>query len=231
MSAGELRWHVHDDAAAAVAAATGMIAAHAAERLASPGRFAIVLAGGSTPRAVYEAAASFTTDWRRWEFYFGDERCVPRGHAERNDRMAHEAWLDRIAIAPEQVHPIPAELGPEAGAARYAAALEGVGPFDLVLVGCGSDGHTASLFPGRPLGAEPEAPDALPVRDSPKPPPERVTLSAARLARTRAMLLLAVGEDKRAALRALDAGADIPLRVVIPPSGLDILTDRAAYGA
>ena len=231
MSAGELRWHVHDDAAAAVSAAAGMIETHAAERLASPGRFAIVLAGGSTPRAVYEAAARFTTDWRRWEFYFGDERCVPRGHAERNDRMAREAWLDRIAIAPEQVHPIPAELGPEAGAAAYAAALEGVGPFDLVLLGCGSDGHTASLFPGRPRGTEPAAPDALPVRDSPKPPPERVTMSAARLTRTRAMLLLAVGTDKRGALGALAAGADIPLRAVIPASGLDILTDRAAYGA
>ncbi len=230
MTGSSIRWHVHDRDADVLAAALAALTAHAADALSARGRFTIVLSGGATPRPLYTAAAALETDWDRWEFFFGDERCVPVGDSERNDRLAREAWLDRVPVRPEQIHSIPAELGPDEGAARYRAVLADVGPFDLVVLGCGSDGHTASLFPGRPLGSEPDAPDALGVRDAPKPPPERVTLSAARLKRTRGALLLVLGEGKRDALAAVRAGADLPVRAVVGPSGLDVYADRAAAG-
>lgn len=228
---GRIRWHLHDDAAAATDTACRALATLAAQALGDSGRFSIVLAGGATPRALYRAAAKLDTDWRRWDFFFGDERCLPRGDAQRNDRLALEAWLDSLPIRSAQVHAIPAELGPDVGAARYAETLAGVGTFDVVILGCGADGHTASLFPGQPLGAEAGAPDALAVHEAPKPPAERVTMSAARLARARATLLLAFGREKRDALEALRDGADVPLRATIGESGLDVFTDRAACGS
>src|SRR5690606_9201955 len=120
----------------------------AAQAIAARGRFAVVLAGGSTPRGVYARLAAADADWAKWHVYFGDERCRPAGHPERNDRMAREAWLDRVALPRQQIHPIPAELGADEAARRYAATLARLETFDLVLLGLGEDGHTASLFPG-----------------------------------------------------------------------------------
>ncbi|HEX6999343.1 MAG TPA: 6-phosphogluconolactonase [Gammaproteobacteria bacterium] len=231
MTAPRLRWHVRETEAAAVSAAAAWLRSRAAQALADRGEITVVLAGGATPRPLYEAAAGFATDWSRWRFYFTDERCVPPGHAERNDAMARAAWLERAGVPPQNVHPIPAELGADAGAARYAETLAGVGVFDVVVLGIGSDGHTASLFPGRPAGDEPQSADALPVHGAPKPPPDRVSLSAARLSRARAALLLVLGARKREALRRLALGEDIPLTRVRPPHGIDVFADRAAAAA
>src|SRR6185295_18060576 len=108
----------------------------------------------------------------------------------RNSRMADEAWLDHVVVPARRRHPIRAELGAEAAARAYCASLEAVAMFDLVLLGLGEDGHTASLFPGHDWGEAPDAPDVLAVFDAPKPPLERVSLSAARLSRAREVLFL-----------------------------------------
>ncbi|HEY8522113.1 MAG TPA: 6-phosphogluconolactonase [Gammaproteobacteria bacterium] len=231
MTAPRLRWYVRETPAAAVSAALVWLRSRAEQALADRGEITVVLAGGATPRPLYEAASGLATDWRRWRFYFTDERCVPPGHPERNDVMARAAWLERAGVPPENVHSIPAELGAEAGAARYSETLADVGVFDVVVLGMGSDGHTASLFPGRPAGDEPESADALPVHEAPKPPGDRVSLSAARLSRTRAALLLVVGDGKREALRSVALGQDVPLIRVRPPHGIDVFADRAAAAA
>jgi len=223
-----LRWHVFPDGETLTSAVTQAIATAAGRAVSAAGRFTIVLAGGSTPRPVYASLAPLDLPWDRWHVYFSDERCLPAGHADRNDVMARKAWLDRVPIPAGQVHAIPAEAGPEAAAENYNEEFKNVGPFDLALLGLGEDGHTASLFPGHPLGAEPGAPDVLAVRGAPKPPPSRVTLSARRLTRSRAILLLASGREKREALNRLRHEAGLPIHAVRPRNGIDVFVDRAA---
>ncbi|WP_035383861.1 6-phosphogluconolactonase [Ferriphaselus sp. R-1] len=190
------------------------------------GAFHLVLAGGTTPRRVYEALRSAHADWAHWHVWFGDERCLPPEHAERNSRMAGLAWLDHVAIPAGQVHAIPAELGPAEAAGRYAQALADVGEFDLVLLGLGEDGHTASLFPGHNWGTLPAAPDAMPVSDAPKPPPQRVSLSAQRLGRARAVTFLVTGTGKRDAVAAWRAGQAIPATSITPAQGVEIWLEQ-----
>lgn len=162
-------------------------------------------------------------DWRAWHIYFGDERCAPRDDPARNSRMAGEAWLDHVAVPVLQRHPIPAELGAQAATRAYRASLQSVATFDLVLLGLGEDGHTASLFPGHDWGAAAGSPTALAIFDAPKPPRERVSLSASRLSDARAVLFMASGESKREALAQWRAGAAIPARAITPAGGVDVL--------
>ena len=202
-------------------------AAHAIERRR---RFLIVLAGGNTPSGIYRMLRTADTDWSRWQVYFGDERCLRADNAERNSRMAADAWLNRAPIPQDQVHAIPAELGASAAALAYAETLRGVGDFDLVLLGLGEDGHTASLFPGRDWGVAASAPDALAVFDAPKPPLQRVSLSAARLSRTREVLFLVEGEAKRSAVTRWRAGEQLPAGAIQPAGGVDVLVESALLG-
>ena len=223
-----IRWHEYPDTTQLVEAAVAEISDQAMRAVAARGVFRVVLAGGTTPREVYAALAERDLDWQRWHVYFSDERCLPVGHRDRNDLMAGSALLDRVAINRSQVFAIPAELGPHEGARAYRATLAAVGDFDLTLLGMGEDGHTASLFPGHPLGAEPNAPCALAVEDAPKPPAERVTLSAARLNRSRAVMTIVTGSGKRDAIRQLHEAVDIPIRSITPAAGMDVFLDSAA---
>jgi 6-phosphogluconolactonase len=221
------RWHVLTAADALERTATEKILRAAQQAIARSGAFHIVLAGGSTPRRIYSALRRSDADWSRWHIWFGDERCLPPVAADRNSRMAADAWLDHVPIPPAQVHAIPAELGATAAAAAYARTLAGRDDFDLVLLGLGEDGHTASLFPGHDMGATTAAPDALAVFDAPKPPPERVSLSARRLSATRELLFLVSGEGKRQAVADWRAGVAIPAAAIAPAGGVDILLDFA----
>lgn len=222
---GSARWIGVEDAQVLRQVAYRRILDAAARAIERRGRFLIVLAGGSTPRAIYRLLRAADTNWSRWQVYLGDERCLPADDAGRNSRMAADAWLNHIAIPRDQVHAIPAELGASAAALTYAETLRGVGIFDLVLLGLGEDGHTASLFPGRDWGVAASAPDALAVFDAPQSPPQRVSLSAARLSRTRELLFLVEGESKRDAVKQWRMGADIPARAIHPEAGVDVLVE------
>lgn len=225
-----MRWHVFATREALEAAARARIERAAREALASGGRFRIVLAGGGTPRNVYRSLVALETDWARWELYFGDERCLPRDDAGRNDRMACDAWLDHVPVPRDAIRSIPAENGPVAGAEAYARTLAGAGDFDLVLLGLGEDGHTASLFPGaRDRGEAEDAPDVLPVFDAPKPPPERVSMSASRLGRSRAVLFLVAGESKRDAVRRWRSGEGVAAASIRCAAGGDVFVETAAF--
>ena len=221
------RWHALSDERALRRAALEIIFAGAAQAIRARGRFHFVLAGGNTPRKIYRGITAARTDWSAWHVYYGDERCLPPSDPARNSRMAAEAWLDRVPIPSSQLHTIPAELGALEAARMYAATLRTVGEFDLVLLGLGEDGHTASLFPGREWGTAPDAPDTLAVLDAPRPPPQRVSLSAARLSRSRQVLFLVGGERKRKALAEWRAGKDIPARAIRPAAGVDVLVESA----
>lgn len=222
------RWHVTHDEADWLARALAFVREAEAEALAGHAGFDIVLAGGVTPQRLYRALAGEAHDWPRWRVWYGDERCLPPDHPERNSAMAEAAWLRRVAIPTTNIAAIPAELGARAGAEAYARRLAGVGAFDLVLLGLGEDGHTASLFPGHDWGAD--GPDVLAVYDAAKPPPERVSLSARRLSAARQVLFLVAGAGKQAAARAWREGAAVPAAAIRPAAGVDVLIDQSAYG-
>lgn len=197
-------------------------AAEVAEALRDGAR-SLVLAGGTTPKRCYELLSELEIEWGRVAVLFGDERCVPANDAESNFWMAKQSLLDRVS--PATVHRIPAELGPELGAELYAEVVAAAAPLDLVILGVGEDGHTASLFPGHP---ELQAHGlTVGVRNSPKPPPERVSLTLSALCDARRVLMLATGAGKA------DAVAKAKRREV--PSGMipnaRWLIDRAAAGS
>lgn len=196
--------------------------------VAEHGRFRVVLAGGTTPLVAYRRLAAEDLNWRDWEVYFGDERCLEPDHPERNSRAARDALLDHVPIPPDRIHPIRAELGPEAGAKDYEGRISNALPFDLVLLGMGEDGHTASLFPGHAI---PEKSLVAAVHNAPKPPLDRVSLTAAALSRTAYLLIVITWVAKRDALRAWRHGHDLPIaRVAKAASNVEILCDEAALG-
>ncbi len=174
----------------------------------------LALSGGTTPARSYELLVAALGDWDGVEVWFADERCVEPDDEQSNYKMAAETLLGPAAIPPERVHRMEGELGPEDGAERYAKALTERLPggerrpptppvLDVVVLGIGPDGHVASLFPGAPTLDAGEQAVCLGVRDSPKPPPERITLSLAVLRAARRCTLLATGASKGDAVSAM----------------------------
>jgi 6-phosphogluconolactonase len=219
------RWQVLPDSMAVAEAARARILEVAREAIDGCGSFRIVLAGGSTPEATYGLLAQEDQPWNRWRVYFGDERCLPPGDAQRNSRMALETWLGPVGMPLANVHVIPAEEGAEAAARAYAPLVASAVPFDLVLLGMGEDGHTASLFPDQ---EHDESEWVHAVHQAPKPPPDRVSLSIRALAASRRVLFLVTGAAKREAVAAWHTGAPLPAARVAAVSSAEVLLDEAA---
>jgi len=222
---------VFADADTLVAALADALCVEAESAIAARGVFHLVLAGGSTPRALYRALADRNAGDARWQVWYGDERCLPAGHPERNSVMSEAAWLEASRIPPENRRPIPAELGAVEAAACYAGWLKDVADFDVVLLGMGEDGHTASIFPGHDGGDAPDSPDVLAVFDAPKPPPERVSLSATRLSRSRCVWFVVTGTGKREALLRWKSGEMLPVSAVRGKLDTVAWLDAAAWSA
>lgn len=204
---------VHDDPERLGAAVAQRFSELASQAIGARGAFRVALAGGESPRRCYEELRRLPVDWKRVQIYFGDERCLPVGDAQRNDRMAYDTLLSHVAIPPANIHAIPAELGAHEASARYSALLEKVAPLDLVLLGMGEDGHTASLFPDNP--ATDSLALAVPVFDSPKPPAERVSLGLYALNAARQKIFVMVGAGKRDALRRIRQGEALPAARIV----------------
>jgi 6-phosphogluconolactonase len=198
----------------------------AEQAIAEHGKFKLVLAGGSTPEKVYRLLAKADVDWSNWYIYYGDERCLPVDHADRNSLMATSAFLEKVAIPDKQIFTIPAELGPEQAAKKYQQIVADALPFDMVLLGMGEDGHTASLFPGH---KHQENELAHAVYNSPKPPPERVTISAKALSNTQQLIFLITGTNKQEAVKNWRSDQDLPVATIVPENPIDIYIDRDAY--
>lgn len=221
----QCRWHRFKTTVELEQAAVQAILHSAARAISQRGTFHIVLAGGTTPQRVYELLREQHAEWAVWHVYFGDERCLSVDHVERNSRMAAQSWLNHVAIPASQIYIIPAENGAERAANLYSKMLEGIEKFDLVLLGLGEDGHTASLFPGHEWGAAPGAPMVIAVLDAPKPPPQRVSLSAQRLSETREIIFLVTGEVKRQAIKDWRNGVAIPAAAITPANGVDVYVE------
>ncbi len=207
--------------------------------IAQRGSFHVALSGGSTPRAAYELLGvdplRAELSWRNVVVYFGDERCVPPDDDESNYRMARRAFLDAVGIPPANVHRIRGEIDPREAASEYAATLRadlGYSPeFDLVLLGLGPDGHTASLFPGTP----PETDAGALVRAvyAESQSMWRVTITPAVINAARTVIFAVEGREKAAILAAVyDGPVDTrtyPAQIVRPePGRLVWMVDAAA---
>ncbi len=191
-----------------------LVVATAHDAIAKRGVFHWALAGGTTPKQCYGLLRDADMDWAKVHVWFGDERCLPVGDAERNDVMADAALFSHVAMPEAQMHRMHTELGAEQAAALYADALATIPCLDLVLLGMGEDGHTASLFPNNPALRNPSL--AVPVYQSPKPPSERVSMGYTALKSARQRVMMITGEGKRDAFEQVCSGADLP--VAIPDS-------------
>jgi 6-phosphogluconolactonase len=222
-------------------AAAEHIVGLASEALLARGRFAVALSGGSTPRATYALLATdevaSRVDWGSVHVFWGDERCVPPDHPESDYRMAREALLDRVPIPPENVHRMRAELDPAQAADDYERTLrtffagQEAGRFDLVLLGMGEDGHTASLFPGTHALDERErwvVANHVNTLDA-----WRITLTPPILNAAAHVTFLVTGQKKSETLRRVLNGPRqpevLPAQLIQPTSGrLTWLVDEAA---
>ncbi|HEY8480012.1 MAG TPA: 6-phosphogluconolactonase [Spirillospora sp.] len=248
---------VHRDADVLAAAVAARLVTRVVDAQAARGAASVVLTGGGIGTAVLaalaDAGARDAIDWGRLDVWWGDERFLPAGDPERNETGARKALLDHVPVDPARVHPMPAADGPdgddpEAAAARYAgellfsarpdgAAAPGdarssfsVPAFDVVLLGVGPDAHVASLFPGMPALHERDRP-AVAVRNSPKPPPTRISLTFPVLRAAREVWVLAAGESKAEAVRLGVSGGDPVAAPVAAARGRErtlFLLDRAA---
>jgi 6-phosphogluconolactonase len=216
---------VLDNRTALMRAAADEVVGQAAGAIGRRGRFDWALAGGKTPEELYALLASreyvSRVDWSRVHFYWGDERCVPPDHPDSNYRMARASLLDAIQPPAENVHRVPGELEPKLAAERYEAELRrcfdraehfeltgGFPAFDLILLGMGPDGHTASLFPGSPALAETRRwVVANPIEALTT---TRLTLTLPVLNAAASALFLVAGADKAERLGQVLSGASSP---------------------
>jgi len=190
---------------------------------AAKGSASLVLTGGRTGTAVLShllaTPARDAVDWSRVDFYWGDERFLPAGDPERNETQAREALLDHIPVDPARVHAMEPSDGrfgdnPDRAAEAYAASMGKPG-FDVLLLGVGEEGHTASIFPDSPAVHEHNK-SVVAVRDCPKPPPTRISLTLPAIRRAREVWLLTTGDAKADAVAQAIGGA---AEVEIPAAG------------
>lgn len=209
---------------------------------AAQGNFRIALSGGSTPKPIYELLASpefaSRVPWNRIHWFWGDERFVPHDDPESNFRMAWQALLSRAPVPQENIFPIPTDGDPASAALRYEQTLRNVygapdlSPehplFDVVLLGMGDDGHTASLIPGEPVLDEREHWVAAVAHGRPE---ARITLTYPAIDSSRYVAFVVQGTQKAAVFRAIRAGqSDAPAARVRPSGELIWFVDRAAAG-
>jgi 6-phosphogluconolactonase len=226
-----------DPAAVAAEAAERFIRA-ADESIRLSGKFSVAMAGGATPKSLFELLASAAyrdrVDWPSVHVYFGDERTVPPDHRDSNYGMARATLLSKVPIPENQVHRMGGEIDPEEAAKEYGQLLKdhfGDSGLDLILLGMGDDGHTASLFPGTPALRETKhRAFANPV---PKLNTTRITMTAPFINRARAVLITVTGASKASRLsEVLEGPRDperLPVQLIEPASGkLTWLIDAAA---
>lgn len=233
---------VFDDPEALSRGAAEFLVGAARDAVARRGQFSAALSGGGTPRRTYELLAQpplrDQVDWDRINLFWGDERCVPGDDPRSNARLAREAWLMHVPIPAGQVHPMDCLPVPEEGSRRYEALLraffaDGEPRLDLILLGLGANGHTASLFPGDPVLSETErwvVPVYVAEQDL-----HRLTLTAAFINQAREVAFLVAGAAKAAVVRAVIQGPpdplNLPAQLIHPePGELHWLLDKEAAG-
>jgi 6-phosphogluconolactonase len=226
---------VLSDVGSLVTRAQEIVCAELEEAIAQRGQFTLALSGGSTPKPLYESLSQQDLPWDRVHVFWGDERYVPSTHPDSNEGMARRAWLDRISIPVDNVHPIPTQTADPAESAQlYEQHLHGffgadeIPALDLILLGLGDDGHTASLFPQTEVLNVCDHLIGVGYRGT----DPRITFTIALINRARCVLFLVAGQNKRPALQAIFSDSansfDYPARFIRPEGKLIWLLDATA---
>ncbi|TMW55154.1 hypothetical protein Poli38472_013916 [Pythium oligandrum] len=220
---------VHANADGVGAAVGRLVQERSQQAIATRGKFTVALSGGSLPKILNKGVSEIkdTVDFSKWHVFFADERCVPLDHDDSNFKACKEALFDHVPIPADQIYTLDASLSPEQAAVDYTAKLATIWGselprFDLLLLGMGPDGHTCSLFPGHPLLDEHKLFVAS-IEDSPKPPPQRITLTYPVVNNAAHVAFIATGSSK-APLMAHMLGLEqreppLPAALVQPPQG------------
>lgn len=170
----------------------------------------VVLPGGNSPAKCLEYLAGKSMDWGKIHWYLGDERCVPVGDEQRNDQMLENHLWSKLPS--RNIHCIAAELGAEVAARSYSDDISSIECFDIVFLGMGEDGHTASLFPGNK--ALEDSRSVVPVFDSPKPPSDRVSLSVSTIKKAKCRIVLTGGKIKSDVIKRIKQNENLPINTI-----------------
>jgi len=200
-------WKVFSDISEASIALADYLAEQIELAISQRGICNVLLPGGNTPVVCLRKLSEKNIAWEKVHWYLGDERCVPKSHASRNDLMLEINFWSHIPNANK--YPIPAELGPEQAAVKYSEMIASINHFDIAFLGLGEDGHTASLFPDNVALNDKHR--VVPVFNSPKPPGERVSVSVDTLRDTRCRVILTAGSAKADVLSEIRKGEDLPV--------------------
>ena len=185
------------------------------------GSFSLVLSGGTTPVNIYKLLSKEQVNFEKWHIYFGDERCFPLNHSERNSFVAESIWLLKVNIPKSNIFIIPAELGNKDGSLAYEKILDANKAFDLVILGLGDDGHIASLFPNHQWD---NSKQVVPISNSPKAPSDRISLTPSRLSNSEDVLFLISGKNKSHAFKQWKEGADLPANLISAKNQILLMT-------
>lgn len=219
------QWHIYKTSQQASTAAATYLESAIRNILKTNSQCNIALPGGNSPVECLKIISTKDLPWEKIHWYLGDERCYPVGHDDRNDTMIREYLWSAITIQEENIHPIPTELGADKAAEIYSAEIEKSKGMDIVMLGMGEDGHTASLFPNN-AALENQSP-AIPVYESPKPPSDRVSLSINTIRQAKYKLVLTFGASKQQAITQVKNGDLLPINRL---GDLDWFIDEAAIG-
>jgi len=215
------KWFVSDEFDEASKAAADFLAGHIEACIQQKGVCHVALPGGNTPAHCLSYLAGKKLSWEQINWYLGDERCFPSGHAERNDVMLEKNLWSQIS-APH-IQRISAELGAEQAAQQYREIVNSIDYFDIIFLGMGEDGHTASLFPGNE--ALHDTRSVIPVYNSPKEPADRVSLSISTIKKAKCRMVLTGGAAKSDVIRRVKKGESLPINCL---GDINWFVDKAA---
>ncbi len=201
------KWFVYDEFETASKAAADFLAKTIETCLSQNGMCHVALPGGDSPARCLSYLAEKKLAWQKVHWYLGDERCYPKNHAERNDVMLDKNLWSQIGKT--NIHLIPTEQGAEKSAELYREIIGSFDQFDIVFLGMGEDGHTASLFPGN--AALDDIRSVVPVYRSPKPPSDRVSLSVETIRNAHCRIVLTGGSSKAPIIKRIKEGETLPI--------------------
>ena len=205
-------WLIFDDEASLSKALAREILAIAKKSIIENDCFNIVLTGGRSVLSLYKILSESDSNWNKWHIYISDERFLPAGHKDRNDRLINEIWLDNSTIPRQNIHFIKAELGLFKARTEYEKKLKKINKFDVVLLSMGEDGHVASLFPNHQYNI---SKNVVVESNSPKYPKDRISMSYSRLNRAHNVFKMVSGVHKKKAVSLfLQKGSGLPFNQV-----------------
>ena len=212
MKISSKNWHIFNNSASLSEQLAQEILKIAKKSIQKKDSFSIVLTGGQSTLDLYKILSKANSNWSKWHIYITDERLLPEGHKERNDRLINEIWLKNSAISKRNIHFIQTEMGLLEAQNKYEKKLRSVDKFDVVLLSVGEDGHISSLFPGHTYSNNQHV---VIEENSPKPPTQRISMSYNRLKASENIFIIIIGKLKQEAVKSIIEKKNTPINKII----------------